>query len=96
MSNVLGLGQHFLALLRSYGFLPLGILLLLWAGTYNVRLLNAARADTRNSGSGYLDTMRLAHLIYYERRLKRDPATVAIIVGFPLVFGLLILSSMYG
>ena len=96
MNNVLELVHHSLTFVKTYGFLPLVIFVATYGAVFGTHLMNAAWADIRNSGADFLETMRIARAIHYERRLKRDPVAMAFSYGAPAIIALLILSLIYG
>lgn len=66
-----------------------------YAVIYCKRILNAAWADVRNSGTDVVETFRLAKRISLERLSRRELPTMIYVVGMPLIIVLLLLSVIY-
>ncbi len=96
MNNIVALLQGFLTFVRSYCLLPLIIMVSVWGCIFKMRIWHAAWDDIRNPGTDVRETMHMAHVIYYERWSRRDPATIAYVCGLASTVALVILSLIYG
>jgi hypothetical protein len=96
MNNLLEPVQHLLTFIKAYCLLPLIVVGWIWTTVYQLRLMNAAWADIRNSGSGIVETTRIAHQIHYQRWSKRDLPMMLLYGYLCSVAAILFLSLIYG
>ena len=96
MSDFLLLIHSFMTFVKSYCFLPLAIAVAAYGATYGMSIRNSAWSDIRNTGTGVRETNHLAHVIFWERRSKRDLPTMIYVFALPPIIVLLILSLIYG
>jgi hypothetical protein len=96
MSDFLLLVHGFLTFVKSYCFLPLTIAVATYAAGYSMSIRNSAWSDIRNVGTGLRETNHLVHVIFWERRSKRDLLTMIYVFALPPIIVLLVLSLIYG
>jgi hypothetical protein len=84
-----------LSLIKTYYFV-IPILVCGFATYYSMSIRSAASSDIRNSGTGLPETVRLANLIFIERRLKRDWQTIVYCYGLPPAIVLWIVAMFLG
>lgn len=96
MNHLLTPAHEFLAFVKSYCWLPLMVFVTLFGASYRASIHRAAWSDIRNPGADFLTTMHLANVIQYERRLNRNPWTMAYRYGVPFLIALLLLSLIFG
>jgi hypothetical protein len=96
MNNMVLLLHEFLTLVKSYYLVPV-IVVCVYSLTYNMSIRNAAWSDIRHPpDAGFIEAHRLARLIFYERRSKRDWPTMIYCYGLPPVVIIFVVATFLG
>jgi len=95
MEYGLSLLHDFLSFVKAYYWVPL-ILIASFGAYYGLSIHRAAWSDIRNTGTGFIETSRLAQGIFLERRAKRDWPTMIYCYGLPPIIALWIAVMFLG
>jgi hypothetical protein len=95
MNEFLLLIHGFLTLVKSYYLVPL-LVVAGFVTAFSLSIRNAAWSDIRNMGTGFVETGRLAQLIFLERRAKRDLLTMIYCYELPPIIVLWVLAMFWG